>query len=123
VRQLVDWAVCQRWAEARVDKLNEALLGGVAVVELQPMGPQLGVIEEVEHCVHDPLVALTIKFWELHLVGGTDVVVTGASFIVVSSSVAKWARTAAVVQRVLDAGQSQLHCCPCSVKVAASCGT
>jgi hypothetical protein len=54
--EFADRTVSQRWPEARVDELDEALLGGLAVVEFQPVEPKLRIVEEVECSVGDLLI-------------------------------------------------------------------
>jgi hypothetical protein len=56
MRQHSNRAIRQWWAEARIDELDEALLGWMAAVELQPVEPQLGIVEVVERRVCDLLV-------------------------------------------------------------------
>jgi hypothetical protein len=54
--QLPDWVVHEWRPEADLDELDEAGPVGRAIVELQTVVPQLGVVEEMQRRVLDPLV-------------------------------------------------------------------
>jgi hypothetical protein len=93
--------VRQRRPKALVDHLNEAIPCRLAAVELQPVIPQPGVIEQIERGVGHLVVlqhtteaeiavamieprkwvALPVEHWELPLVGGGHKIVPSVVFI------------------------------------------
>jgi hypothetical protein len=130
VCKLADRAVRQRWPEARVDELDEALPIGLATVELPLVEPELSVLQEVEHCVGDLLVLwraaqmkksltaiepgewvpLAVELGKFQLVCGATVVIASAAFVVVAAPLSRELPSAtAILQRVLDSCQDQFQ--------------
>jgi hypothetical protein len=57
-RQFAQWRVCQRWPEAVVYQLDEVRPCRKTAVELEPMEPQLRIIEEMERSIR-----YLLMFW------------------------------------------------------------
>jgi hypothetical protein len=127
--QLADGALSKRWPEARVHQLDEAVPCQRSPVQLQPMEPQLGVVEEVECGVSHALViwgslhtevSLTaiqpwqqvpfaVKFGELELVSCRKEVTARVVVVVKTTTTVRVGTAARVLSLVLETRESDVE--------------